>query len=54
MSEADARALVEYARPYHVTIIPEQEAFGHLHHTLVWEQYKDLAETPHGCGACAG
>ncbi len=48
MSAADARTLVEFARPYHVTIIPEQEAFGHLHHTLVWEQYKDLAETPHG------
>ncbi len=54
MSEADARALVEYARPYHVTIIPEQEAFGHLHHTLVWEQYKDLAETPHGAVLAPG
>ena len=48
MSAADARTLVAFARQYHVTIIPEQEAFGHLHHTLVWEQYKDLAETPHG------
>ncbi len=48
MSAADARTLVAFARQYHITIIPEQEAFGHLHHTLVWEQYKDLAETPHG------
>lgn len=48
MSAADARALVEYARPFHVTVIPDQEAFGHLHHTLVWESYSELAETPHG------
>ncbi len=48
MSAADAQILVAFARQYHITIIPEQEAFGHLHHTLVWEQYKDLAETPHG------
>jgi len=54
MSEADARALVEYARPYHVTIIPEQEAFGHLHHTLVWERYSPLAETPHGAVLAPG
>jgi hypothetical protein len=48
ISAADAQALVAYARPYHVTIIPEQEAFGHLHHNLTWEQYSPLAETPHG------
>ena len=54
MSEADARALVEYARPYHVTVIPDQEAFGHLHHTLVWEQYSQLAETPHGAVLAPG
>ena len=54
MSAADARALVEYARPFHVTVIPEQEAFGHLHHTLVWEQYSELAETPHGAVLAPG
>jgi hypothetical protein len=48
MTEADARALVAYARPYHITIIPEQEAFGHLHHVLLWEKYAPLAETPYG------
>src|ERR1019366_6691210 len=26
----------------------EQEAFGHLHNALIWEQYAPLAETPHG------
>ncbi len=48
MSAADARELVAYARQYHVTVIPEQEAFGHLHHNLNFEQYSQLAETPHG------
>jgi hexosaminidase len=48
ISATDAAALVAYARPYHITIVPEQEAFGHLHHNLTWEQYQTLAETPHG------
>ncbi len=54
MSAADARTLVAYAKQFHITIIPEQEAFGHLHHALVWEQYKDLAETPHGAVLAPG
>lgn len=48
LSPAEVRELVEYARPYHITIIPEQEAFGHLHHVLKYDLYKDVAETPHG------
>ena len=28
--------------------MPEQEAFGHLHHVLKYELYQDEAETPHG------
>jgi hypothetical protein len=54
ISPADAAALVAYARPYHVTIVPEQEAFGHLHNTLTWEQYAPLAETPHGAVLAPG
>jgi hypothetical protein len=54
ISAADAEALVAYARPYHVTIIPEQEAFGHLHHNLTWEQYSPLAERPHGAVLAPG
>ena len=42
------RELVKYAAQYHITIVPEQEAFGHLHHILKNEVYNDLAETPHG------
>jgi hexosaminidase len=48
MSHSEVAELVKYARQYHVTIVPEQEAFGHLHHALLYEQYAALAETPHG------
>ena len=54
ISAADARELVAYARQYHVMIVPDQEAFGHLHHALVWEQYAPLAETPHGAVLAPG
>ncbi|MBZ5510944.1 MAG: beta-N-acetylhexosaminidase [Acidobacteriia bacterium] len=42
------KELVAYARRYHVTVMPEQEPFGHLHHVLKYELYQDIAETPHG------
>ena len=47
-TQAQARELVAYAARYHITVIPEQESFGHLHYLLDWEQYSPLAETPHG------
>ncbi len=48
MSPADVAELVRYAAQYHVSILPEQEAFGHLHHVLKYEIYEGVAETPHG------
>ena len=48
MTREDVRELVRYARQYHIDVIPEQEAFGHLHHLLKWELYAPIAETPHG------
>jgi hypothetical protein len=48
ITAADIRELVAYAKRYHVTILPEQQTFGHLHHLLKHERYSDLAETPHG------
>jgi hypothetical protein len=48
MTPAEGRELVEYAAKYHITIIPEQEAFGHLHHVLKFEQFSALGENPHG------
>src|SRR5271170_229616 len=50
----EARELVANAKLYHITIVPEQEAFGHLHHNLTWEQYQPLAETPHGAVLAPG
>ncbi len=54
VSAADARELTAYAKQFHVTVIPDQEAFGHLRHTLVTEQYADVAETPHGAVLAPG
>jgi len=54
MSAADARELVAYAAQFHITIVPDQEAFGHLRHALIWEEYQQLAETPHGAVLAPG
>jgi hypothetical protein len=48
ISPEDARELVAYARKYHIMVVPEQEAIGHLRKMLIWETYADVAETPHG------
>src|SRR5258708_6208502 len=48
MTHADVKELVAYAANYHVDIVPEQEAFGHLHHALKYEIYSPLGETAHG------
>ena len=48
LTPAEVAELVAYARKYHVTIVPEQEAFGHLHQVLKYDLYQDDAETPHG------
>jgi hexosaminidase len=48
LTPAEIKELVDFARKYFVTILPEQQAFGHLHQFLKYEIYSDLAETPHG------
>ncbi len=48
MTHVQVKELVAYAARYHIDVIPEQEAFGHLHHILKYDLYSDLAETPHG------
>ncbi len=48
MTPDEAREMVAYAAKYHITVIPEQESFGHLHHVLKFEEYSPLGETPHG------
>lgn len=54
MTPDEARELVDYATKYHILVIPEQEAFGHLHHVLKFEQYSPLGETPHGAVLAPG
>lgn len=48
LSRSDWQALVAYAAPYHVEIIPATEACGHMHKVLRFEQYSGMAERPHG------
>jgi hypothetical protein len=48
MTPDEGRELASYAAQYHITVIPEQEAFGHLHHVLKFEQFSGLGETAHG------
>jgi hypothetical protein len=45
---AEIKELVDYAGKYYIAILPEQQAFGHLHQLLKYEIYSDVAETPHG------
>jgi hexosaminidase len=48
LTPQEINALVDYAKTLYVTILPEQQTFGHLHHMLKYEIYSDMAERPHG------
>jgi len=48
LTPKEINALVDYAKTLYVTILPEQQTFGHLHHMLKYEIYSDVAERPHG------
>lgn len=47
ITPAQLRELAAYARRYHVTFIPEQQTFAHMHNTLAVEKYATAAELPH-------
>jgi hexosaminidase len=48
LTPQEINALIDYAKTCYVTILPEQQTFGHLHHMLKYEIYSDIAERPHG------
>ncbi len=48
ITPAQLRQLDAYARRFHVTFIPEQQTFAHMHNTLRYEKYAPAAELPHG------
>jgi hexosaminidase len=48
LTPQEINALVDYAKRLYVTILPEQQTFGHLHHMLKYEIYSEVAERPHG------
>jgi hypothetical protein len=48
------RRLVAFAAQHHVTLMPQQQTFGHLHHLLKHELYAHLGEVRHGSTLTAG
>ena len=48
LTPREVNALVDYAKKLYVTVLPEQQTFGHLHHMLKYELYSEVAERPHG------
>jgi hypothetical protein len=47
ITPAQLRELAAYAKHYHVTFIPEQQTFAHMHGTLAVEKYASAAEFQH-------
>jgi hexosaminidase len=48
ITPAELKELVAYGQKYHVTLLPEQQTFGHLHNILKYDVYSEQAEKPHG------
>jgi hexosaminidase len=48
LTAAELRHLDEYATRHHVTLMVQQQSFGHLQRLLGWEKYRGLAEVDGG------
>lgn len=49
MTGEEILALDAYCRERFIELIPNQNTFGHMRPWLTHEEYRDLAECPHGC-----
>ncbi len=47
-SQAEVRAVIDYARERHIDVVPNMELYGHLHDLFRMERYADLAVIAHG------
>lgn len=47
ITPAQLKELALYAGHFHVTFIPEQQTFAHMHNSLKYERYASAAEKPH-------
>ena len=47
ITPAQLGELASYARRFHVTFIPEQQTFAHMHNTLAVERYAGLGDLQH-------
>lgn len=54
LSHESLRRLVSFAAEHHVTLLPQQQMFGHLHRLLTQELYADWGELPHQITLAAG
>jgi hypothetical protein len=48
LTAAEFAQLGVYAARYHITLIPQQQTFAHMHEALKYEELAGLAELPHG------
>jgi hexosaminidase len=48
LTAAELSHLSEYARDYHVSLMVQQQSFGHLERLLTWEKYRNLTEVDGG------
>lgn len=48
INAAEAKEIEDFARPLHITVIPEQETIGHMHLAMQYERFQNMVESPYG------
>ncbi len=54
MTEEEILSLDEFCRERFITLVPNQNSFGHMRRWLTHDRYRDLAEAPNGCDTTWG